>query len=80
MNGIMSNAVTYLSNYGLEMIPSIRGLSLFDVVNPEQTDSGLAIDDANGSFRMLDVINKTTLDASVCKLLTGDLVLELLYV
>ena len=43
LDTLMSTAVTWLGSYGFEMVPQVRGLSLFDVVNPERTDSGIAM-------------------------------------
>ena len=78
---IMNYVPTLLVSYGFQLFSfGIRS----NTIDVQAISSGnyyscfLAVDDANGSFRLIDVNTRATLGAGDCKMLTGNLVLELL--
>ena len=80
---IMAYIPTILTPYGLQLFSfGIRSnlITAYATTNGNFYNSFIAVDSESGTFRLLNAINKTTLEASVCQLLTGNLVLELLLI
>lgn len=80
---IMNYIPTILLPYGFQLFSfGIRS----NIISVRAISSGLyytcflAIDNANGTFRLIDINTRATLGAGDCQMLTGDLVLELLYI
>lgn len=79
LDTLMSTAVTWLGTYGFEMVPQVRGLSLFDVVNPERTDSGIAmmlINNTTGGYGLYKAETKQAL-TGLYQIDAGEIILKI---
>lgn len=79
----MTYIPTLIAPYGLQLFSYGIRSSTFGVratTNGFYYTAFLAIDDVNGTSRLIDQINQTALDMNVCQLLSGQIELGLLLI